>query len=181
VKETFDRLYDEYHQALFQFLFYMVRNRESAEDLVQEVYIRVLNSYESFEGKSTEKTWLYSIARHVAIDWLRKQARRSKKFLFFDIKESENVLRDQDPLPEELVAKKEAFKDLYKMLKRCSFDQQQVLVLRYIQSLSIVETAQILSWTESRVKTTQHRAIKEMRKWLDQHPGLEEELKDGTN
>jgi RNA polymerase sigma-70 factor, ECF subfamily len=181
VKETFDRLYDEYHHALFQFLFYMVRNRESAEDLVQEVYIRVLNAYESFEGKSSEKTWLYSIARHVAIDWLRKQSRRSKRFLFFDIKETENVLRDQDPLPEELVAKKESYRDLYTMMKRCSLDQQQVLVLRYIQSLSISETAQILNWTESKVKTTQHRAIKELRRWLDQQPGLEEELKDGTN
>jgi RNA polymerase sigma-70 factor, ECF subfamily len=49
----------------------MVRNKEQAEDLVQEVYIRVINSYNRFEGKSSEKTWLFSIARNVAIDFYR--------------------------------------------------------------------------------------------------------------
>lgn len=70
---VFDELYKKYHHDVFQFLFYMVRNREQAEDLVQEVYIRVFKSYTRFEGKSSEKTWLFSIARNVAIDYFRKQ------------------------------------------------------------------------------------------------------------
>ena len=70
---VFDELYQKYHHDVFQFLFYMVRNKEHAEDLVQEVYIRVFKSYHRFEGKSSEKTWLFSIARNVAIDFFRKQ------------------------------------------------------------------------------------------------------------
>ncbi|MFC0190449.1 RNA polymerase sigma factor SigX [Fictibacillus aquaticus] len=180
MQNVFDRLYEEYHHSLFQFIFYMVRSRETAEDLVQEVYIRVLKSYEGFEGKSTEKTWLYSIARHVTIDWLRTQNRRKKRFLLFDIKETENYLKDEDPLPDEFVAQKESVKQLYQVLKTCSVEHQQVLILRFIQSLSIAETAQILNWSESKVKTTQHRAIKGLRNLLEKHPDMEEELKDGT-
>ncbi len=70
---VFEELYEKYHQDVFQFLFYMVKNREQAEDLVQEVYIRVIKSYSKFEGKSSEKTWIFSIARNVAIDSFRKQ------------------------------------------------------------------------------------------------------------
>ena len=77
---VFDELYQKYHQDVFQFLFYMVRNKEHAEDLVQEVYIRVFKSHQRFEGKSSEKTWLFSIARNVAIDFFRKQKGWKKKF-----------------------------------------------------------------------------------------------------
>ena len=74
VKESiFHRLYDEYHQDVFQFLIYLVKNRTVAEDLSHEVYVRVLKAYERFEGKSSEKTWLFSIAKNVAIDYFRKK------------------------------------------------------------------------------------------------------------
>ncbi|MED2972245.1 RNA polymerase sigma factor SigX [Fictibacillus sp. B-59209] len=179
MKDSFDRLYEEYHHSLFQFVFYMVRNREAAEDIVQEVYIKVLKAYETFEGKSSEKTWLYSIARHVTIDWIRKQNRRKKKLLFFTLSENENQLADLHPLPDEFVTQKESVKELYHALKKCTIQQQQVLILRYIQSLSIAETAAVLGWTESKVKTTQHRAIKGLKGLLDQTSGQEEERKDG--
>jgi len=47
---VFHRLYDNYHQDVFQFLIYLVKNRQTAEDLVQEVYVRVLRAYSRFEG-----------------------------------------------------------------------------------------------------------------------------------
>ncbi|MCY8545220.1 sigma factor, partial [Bacillus vallismortis] len=73
MEETFQLLYDTYHQDLYQFLFYMVKDKNQAEDLLQEVYIRVLHSYQTSAGRTSEKTGRVSIARHVAIDWFRKQ------------------------------------------------------------------------------------------------------------
>lgn len=61
MEETFQRIYDTYHQDLFQFLFYMVKDKSQAEDLVQEVYIRVLHSYETFEGRSSEKPGFFRL------------------------------------------------------------------------------------------------------------------------
>ena len=76
---------DTYHQDVFNFLYYLVKNRTAAEDLSHEVYVRVLKSYERFEGKSSEKTWLFSIAKNVAIDYFRKKQVRDKHaFTAFD-------------------------------------------------------------------------------------------------
>lgn len=177
MNDEFERLYETYHHSLFQFLFYMVRNRQTAEELVQEVYIKVFNSYSSFKGDSSEKTWLYSIARHVGVDWIRSQNRKKRKvFGLFELSEKEFQIRDEEPLPEEIILEREEMKEVYQMLGRCSLDQQQVIILRYIESLSISETANILGWTESKVKTTQHRAIKTLQDLLStsHHSDLKE-------
>jgi RNA polymerase sigma-70 factor, ECF subfamily len=158
---VFDELYSNYHQDVFNFLIYMVHNRQLAEDLVQEVYIRVLKSYQNFEGKSSEKTWLFSIAKNVAIDHFRKQKNWKNRFLEkFDWNRNE-LTSDDAPL-EEIVVANEEIRELYECLKHCSTDYRMVIIMRYLQELSIKETAEILDWSESKVKTTQHRALK----WL---------------
>ena len=82
MKESiFHRLYDEYHQDVFRFLVYLVKNRTVAEDLSHEVYVRVLKAYERFESKSSEKTWLFSIAKNVAIDYFRKANVRQSTYI----------------------------------------------------------------------------------------------------
>ncbi|BBW95781.1 RNA polymerase sigma factor SigX [Geobacillus icigianus] len=163
---VFEQLYEKYHDDLFNFLFYMVRNREQAEDLVQEVYVKVLRSYKRFEGQCSEKTWLLSIARHVAIDFFRKQKRRRQWVGAADW--SEEQISADGPQPEELAIQNEEIQQLYRCLARCTLDQQLVLVLRFIQSLSIAETAEALGWTESKVKTTQHRALKALKHYMEE-------------
>ncbi len=160
---VFEELYQKYHQDIFQFLFYMVRKRELAEDLVQEVYIKVLKSYHTFKGKSSEKTWLFSIARHVAIDYFRKQKGWKKRLAEkFDV--TEHPIKDKAPLPEEIAMQNEEIQLVYQCLDACTLDQRLVIILRFIQELSIAETAEALGWTESKVKTTQHRALKVLKK-----------------
>ncbi|MCM3566750.1 RNA polymerase sigma factor SigX [Neobacillus mesonae] len=163
---VFDELYNKYHQDVFQFLFYMVRNREQAEDLVQEVYIRVFKSYDRFEGKSSEKTWLFSIARNVAIDYFRKQKGWKDKLMEkFDWSASQ--VKDSDPIPEEIAVQKEEIQWVYKSMEHCTMDQRAVITLRFIHDLSIAETAQTLGWTESKVKTTQHRSLKLIKRHME--------------
>lgn len=163
---VFQQLYTKYHRDVFQFLFYMVKNREQAEDLVQEVYIRVLKSYQRFEGKSSEKTWLFSIARNVAIDYFRKQKGWKQRLLEkFDL--TTQQLKDPGPLPEEFATQKEEIQQMYHCLDLCTVDQRMVLIMRYIHGLSIAETAEALKWTESKVKTTQHRALKALKNHME--------------
>ncbi|WP_080845408.1 RNA polymerase sigma factor SigX [Cytobacillus gottheilii] len=164
---VFDELYSKYHHDVFQFLFYMVRNKELAEDLVQEVYIRVLKSYDKFEGKSSEKTWLFSIARNVAIDSFRKQ-KGWKQRLIDTFDWSAHQVKDDQPIPEDIFMQKEEVRVMYKCLGYCTVDQRSVIVMRYIQELSISETAEALNWTESKVKTTQHRALKVLKKHMEE-------------
>ncbi|EWH22062.1 RNA polymerase sigma factor SigX [Bacillus haynesii] len=166
MEETFQKIYDQYHQDLFQFLFYMVKDKNQAEDLVQEVYIRVLHSYETFEGRSSEKTWLLSIARHVAIDWFRKQQTIRQRILGTFDWEKQDV-KDRKPLPEDIVMQNENLKEIFEALDKCTLDQRSVIVLRFIQGYSISETAKALNFSESKVKTTQHRGLKVLRKQME--------------
>lgn len=153
----------------------MVKNREQAEDLVQEVYIRVLNSYHRFEGKSSEKTWLFSIARNVAIDHFRKQKGWKQRMIEkFDW--STQQVKDLRPIPEEIATQNEEIQLMYHCLDQCTVDQRMVLVMRFIQDLSITETATALNWTESKVKTTQHRALKAVRMHMEKSEEKEESV-----
>lgn len=172
---VFQDLYSKYHHDIFKFLFYMVKNREQAEDLVQEVYIRVLNSYHRFEGKSSEKTWLFSIARNVAIDHFRKQKGWKQRMIEkFDW--STQQVKDLRPIPEEIATQNEEIQLMYHCLDQCTVDQRMVLVMRFIQDLSITETATALNWTESKVKTTQHRALKAVRMHMEKSEEKEESV-----
>ncbi|BCB04579.1 RNA polymerase sigma factor SigX [Bacillus sp. KH172YL63] len=172
---VFEKLYADYHQDVYQFLVYMVQNKQLAEDLVQEVYIRVLKSHANFQGKSTEKTWLFSIAKNVAIDHFRKQKKWKNRVLDkFDW--SRHAVRDDEALPEEIAMANEEIRVLYDCLKRCSTDYRMVIIMRYLQELSIIETSEVLGWSESKVKTTQHRAIKWLR--LEMNERLPKEGRD---
>ncbi|MCA1054686.1 RNA polymerase sigma factor SigX [Rossellomorea aquimaris] len=164
---VFDELYAKYHQDVFNFLIYMVHNRQQAEDLVQEVYIRVLKSYQNFEGKSSEKTWLFSIAKNVAIDHFRKQ-RNWKARLLDKFDWSRQELASGDATPEEIAVENENIQVLYQCLKQCTTDYRLVIIMRYLQGLSIKETAEILEWSESKVKTTQHRALKKLKEEMNE-------------
>ncbi|MBE1554085.1 RNA polymerase sigma factor SigX [Sporosarcina limicola] len=166
---VFHRLYDQYHHDVFKFLVYLTRDRDHAEDLTHEVYVRVLRAYAGFEGKSSEKTWLFSIAKNVAIDHFRKNTVRNKyQFDKFDWEKSELV--STGILPEELVTLSEEMKELLQALDTCTGDQKVVIIMRYFQDLSIAETAETLGWTEGKVKTTQHRGIKALQKKLNSLP-----------
>ena len=169
---VFHRIYDEYHQDVFRFLIYMTKDRALSEDLAHEVYVRVLRSYGRFEGKSSEKTWLFSIARNVAIDHFRKSSvRRSRIDETFDWEARQPEA--PGPTPEEAAVRGDDLGRLFTMLDLCTEDQRLVIITRFLQELSIAETAEILGWTESKVKTTQHRATKALRKLMNAPEGKE--------
>lgn len=146
---------------------YLTKNRSVTEDLSHEVYVRVLKAYDRFESKSSEKTWLLAIAKNVALDYFRKQnVRRKHQFEHFDW-EIQQLVSDE-PSPEFYVESKDDAEVLMEQLDRCTGDQKMVVVLRYYQQLSISETASVLGWTEAKVKTTQHRALKKLKDLYEQ-------------
>lgn len=168
VKEAiFHRLYDTYHQDVFRFLVYLVKDRSIAEDLTHEVYMRVLKAYTQFEHKSSEKTWLFAIAKNVAIDYFRKQAVRERHHIAAFDWETEQFIAPTVS-PEQFVELDEEKQQLMQAIDLCTADQKMVIILRFIQQLSIQETAETLQWTEAKVKTTQHRAIKRLKEMMQQ-------------
>ena len=91
---------------------------------------------------SSEKTWLFSIAHNLTIDFLRKR----KPSVF--IKEFFHLQKDSNPMPEEVFRIKEESYELYKALEKLKDTYRKVIILRKIKGFSIEDTAKILGWTE---------------------------------
>jgi len=75
--DLLDALIEQYQYRLFRYLLYITGNRERAEDFFQETWIRVLERGHQYDGKSKFEAWLFSIARHLVIDWQRQRKRKA--------------------------------------------------------------------------------------------------------
>lgn len=148
-----------YSNDIYQFLIYFIGSSD-VEDLVQEVFIRAIKNVDNFEEKSSPKTWLISIARHVGIDEIRRKQRLRVKNLIF----MESQAISQFQTPEDFLNLNETKKDLYKAIRKLKTNYREVIILRGIKELTIEETAEILNWKEEKVRLTFHRAIKALQK-----------------
>ncbi|MGE5703553.1 MAG: RNA polymerase sigma factor [Clostridia bacterium] len=144
-----------HYEDIYHFLVYFTGNRNEAEDLTQEVFIRLLHALPSYHGLSSMKTWIFAIARNVAVDHHRKQ-----KFSFLSPDKWLKRVSSTSGKPEEELEKKELHGELYEALKRLKPNYRTVIILRGLKEYSVKETAQILGCSESKVKVDYHRALK---------------------
>lgn len=154
------KLYEDFNEPIFKYIFMMIQDYQLAEDLRHETFIKAFVHYDSFKGNSQVKTWLFSIAHNVTIDFIRKR----KPLMFF--KEVFLLKRDEHPLPDELIEIKESSYELYEALARLKDSYREVIILRKIKEFTIEETAAILGWSASKVKSTLFRAIQALEKQL---------------
>lgn len=151
--------FHEYSDDIFNFLIYYT-GRMDVEDMVQEVFIRALKRLTTFNERSNPKTWLFSIARNIAIDEMRKQKKEKEK--------QQRLVRSFDRIhvqsPEEAVRADETNKEIYGAIQTLKQNYRDVLILKGIKELSVKETADILQWSENKVNVTYHRALKALEK-----------------
>jgi RNA polymerase sigma-70 factor, ECF subfamily len=155
------RLYDDHSDSILSFILLIVKDYQVAEDLTHDTFIKAYLYYESFRHNSSSKTWLFSIAHNLTVDYVRKR----KPTIIF--KEMLNFISDDKQLPEEIIQIKEDTQELYIALQKLKDTYRKVIVLRKIKCFSIEDTAKILKWSESKVKSTLHRAIPALKKQLE--------------
>jgi len=144
--------------------------KEVAEDLTQETFLKVYQNLHKFQGKSQIFTWLVKIARNAGLDYLR----RRNKFRFFSM--DKYPIRANQPSPVEIIVKGERASQLYKAIRSLKLSYQEVLLLRKIKEFSIKETAEILGWSENKVKISTSRAMAALRKELRRRGEANEEI-----
>lgn len=150
-------LYESYSDDVYRYLLFLLRNKEVAEDLTHDTFLKVHSSLHQFNQQSSLRTWLLKIARNTAIDYIRRTKR--VHFLAFG-KRSEPITTET---PELNALQKADVRLLYKALGELKKDYQEVLILRKIQELSIRETSEILGWSEDKVKAKSARALSKLR------------------
>jgi len=150
-----DQLYQKYNNDVYQFIYFMIRDRDTALDLMQDTFIRSFERLEQFKGIN-EKSWLIKIARNRTIDYIRKK----KPLLFYN---EQNVDRIDDNSPEIIAILNENERELYRALNKLKRTYQEVIILRKINDFSIKETAEILDWNEQKVKNNLYQAMKSLK------------------
>lgn len=158
--DRIERWFEQYGHDIYSYIAYFTGRRD-VEDLVQEVFVKAFRALPDYEGRAQPKTWLLTIARHTAIDYQRKQ----KMMDWFP----ESVLRllsSKERTPEKALVLKEQLQEVYDAMNQLKRTYREVLILRLIEGVSTEETASILGWSEAKVSTTLHRAIKELQKQI---------------
>lgn len=153
-QEAISTLYRKYLGPIYAFVYAKTGNKQDAEDITQDVFLRAFSAVEGFKFKASFKNWLYQIAKNsVAESWRKKYKTPTvplEEFLQLSMKEE---AAPEGPTPEQA-------KLLTKILDLLPERYKAVLEYRFLKNLSIKETAKALALTEGNVKVIQYRALK---------------------
>jgi len=150
-------LFEKYNGMLYSFFKRMTGSRQLSEDLVQDVFFRILKYRHTYRDKSQFATWMFKIARHVRFDDLRK--RRHEVLVDRD----DNQRACQAPIPIESLERGQEIDSLHRALLKLSPEKREVLVLSRFQQLKYEQIGSILGCDVGAVKVRVYRAVRELR------------------
>jgi RNA polymerase sigma-70 factor (ECF subfamily) len=166
-----DELIVRYQHRLLRYLLYLTSSRELAEDLFQEVWMRVLVRGGQFNGKARFDTWLFTIARTLVIDYRRKRTLASLDELFEGSSDDDRPMSfeisDSQPTPFDRFASLEDRQRVADALLAVDTLYREVLVLRFHEDLSLQEIASVTRAPLSTVKSRLYRGLAAIRPVLE--------------
>jgi RNA polymerase sigma-70 factor (ECF subfamily) len=161
-KEAFGQLYDHYQPSVYRFLYYRVGSMTLAEDLTAETFFRALRSMHSFRWQGKDfGAWLMTIARNLTADHFKAGRTRLEQTT-----EDMQTLDTTSESPEIEVLSSLTNEALLRALGELPTEQRECLIMRFLQGLSIAETAEILGRSSGAVKQLQLRGVRNLAKLL---------------
>lgn len=152
-------IYDQYAEKIYIYFYHRLGDRELAEDLTGDVFVRMVEAADTPRFANTSLSgWLYRIAHNLLVDHFRKQ--REEVALFEDIPM-------QSEGPGAIAERKLAQNGLREALEELTEDQRQVIVLRFGEGLTAREVAEIMGKRENAIWQLQHRALNGLRRTLE--------------
>lgn len=168
-RDAFEKLYRAYQVRIFRFLFRMLGEAATAEELTNDVMIGVWKGAAGFKGQSKPTTWLFGIAHHKALNELRRM-----KPVTVEVEKAGAAVAPGDG-PEEALTRSNLRQDIQHALQQLSPEHREVMELTFYQGLSYQEIAGIMQCPVNTVKTRMFYAKKQLQQVL-QKGGLEGEL-----
>lgn len=167
-KSSFDEIVNRYIKMIYNFVYRLSGNEKEAEDITQEVFLKVWKNLKKFDREKSFKTWIFSIAKNTAIDYLRKK--KDIPISFFDDEDGENFLEntliDNEPLADKKIDIEYNKKEIEKVMQDLTMIQREVIILKYLNEMSLSEVAEILNISKDTVKSHHRRALIKMKKKL---------------
>jgi len=159
--EAAGMLYDQHHQSIFRYLFYRTGDALAAEDLTADVFLKMLQFMPKFSGSLPAfRGWLFQIARNLSIDHLRRT-------LSHPLQQLPEDMHSLEELTEASVEQSLDTESLRNALAFLSPEQQDVLLMRFVEGMSLDETARTLHKSQDAIKGLQRRALLTLRSALN--------------
>ena len=157
--EAFGKLYSIYLDRIYRYVFYQVKDKMTAEDITEEVFVKAWKAIDSCKGKGrTFSAWIYRIAHNHIINTLRNM----RKCVSIEM---ENLTEVRDPKLEVETSLEQ--QELMKAIAELPQNQSQVVILKFIEGLENREIGQVMSKSEGAVRLLQMRALTSLRQKLD--------------
>jgi RNA polymerase sigma-70 factor (ECF subfamily) len=160
--EAFGRLYDHYSDTVYRYIYYRVCSRATAEDLTSETFLRALRRIGTFTWQGRDfGAWLVTIARNLVADHF-KSSRFRLEVTTGEMLDANEVERS----PEDSVLEQLSNEALLIAVRKLNPQQQECVTLRFLQGLSVAETARVMGKNEGAIKTLQYRAVRTLARLL---------------
>lgn len=163
-------LYEVHYGDIYRFILFMLGDRQCCEDLVHDTFVRAYTSMDRFENRSSMKTWLFSIARHLVLDEIRRRKRRR----IFTVLSGDKEIPSSFDI-EQYVSNREDVRQLLKSIKMLKTEYRLVITLKKIEGCSTKEIIEILGWSDVKVRKTLSRALAALKKMDDTERGMDNE------
>lgn len=171
----FQSIYKEYYPKILRYLYRILNDKDLAEDLTQDVFIKVHNGLNTFEGRSKLSTWIYKIATNLANDYFKSPAfQKGKKQtlgeeFIEENKQDKNVWSgDKSKLSDHILEKKEMNSCIKRYVQQISENYRTVFVLSEYEGLKNKEIGDILGLTLDNVKIKLYRARTQLKKKMEE-------------
>jgi RNA polymerase sigma-70 factor, ECF subfamily len=164
-EQALEALVDSYLKPLYNFTFRLVGDSAAAEDIVQEVFVKVWKNIAKYEADKKFSTWIFAIAKNTAYDWLKKK--KSIPFAAFEKEDGTNLLEyveDETILHSHaLLQKMDDAKNAQEFLNSLSPQNKTILLLHHKHGFALSEIAEIMGHSNNTIKSKYRRAILSLR------------------
>ena len=166
-RQAFCQLVNYYQRPIYHLCYRMLPDAMTAEDAAQEVFLRAYLKLDSYNNSYKFSTWLYAIATHYCLDWLKR--RRLKLISWEDVATEQPVTMDTTPQPEKSLLKAEEVEAVQNLLQTLKPDQRALVILKYWSDLSYEEIGLIFGLTTSAVKSKLFRTRRTLARTAVRH------------
>lgn len=170
-RAAFAELVELYKEKIYHLAYRMLQNRHEAEEIVQETFLRVYTNLDRYDEEQKFSTWIYRIGTNLCIDRLRK--RKVNYSLDAEMGDGEgtdwySTLPSREETPDQQVLLSETQSQIRQSIETLPEKYRAVVILRYLQDLSLQEISEVLSMPVTTIKTRLHRGREFLRKKLEQ-------------
>jgi len=164
--DAFAQIYDRYVDTVYRYVYYRIGDRTQAEDFTSETFVRALRRLDSFTYRGRDLgAWLITISRNIIFDHV-KSSRYRLEVMTGEVDDTRHVQEG----PEHAVLARLDSARLLHNVRQLGSEQQECIVLRFFQGLSVAETAQIMDKNDGAIKALQHRAVRRLATLLKDDP-----------